>query len=357
MNTTQIILIVAGSISLFIIIYILSAGMSSLNIIESFPINQQQTEVSMVYYLPTATVQLKALSSIKITNTIADDGSTSFAAAELVSIAFETTVNIIPDTDFPLGLKYCPSPFTSDEIKLTTGTTGLLDNINTSSDDRLAHIIEQVGDAPQKIFKVEALQAPIALKNASSIIKTYENTFVIFAAQVKNNSAKFNWKILTEGDTTIDSSFDVTITRSSTTATAASIVKASGIMSRPLTTVTLELTPRTPTIQASATTAIQIPDDSCLLVMPLKRSPLVKRVNTPKFSNGMLLENSINKPSEIEAGVSIPINILKAIVSIPAQLFNFKIQHKYQGDINELELQKKILTLQKEIEEQKKPKI
>ncbi len=64
----------------------------------------------------------------------------------------------------------------------------------------------------------------------------------------------------------------------------------------------------------------------------------------------MLTGNYINKPSEFEGLISIPINICKAIVSIPSQLFNFKIQHKYQDTLSELEMQKKITDLKKQLQ-------
>jgi hypothetical protein len=67
----------------------------------------------------------------------------------------------------------------------------------------------------------------------------------------------------------------------------------------------------------------------------------VKKTELPKFSTGLLVENYISKPSEVEAFLSIPINILKAVFSIPAQIFQFATKANiteaaYQKSIQEL---------------------
>ncbi|WP_432328157.1 hypothetical protein ACRQ5D_34315 [Mucilaginibacter sp. P25] len=347
------ILIVTGVIAVLILLYIYLAWHSSLEILKSIPVTAPQTTVAMAYYLPTASLQLKASCSVEIINTIAVDGSSAFQSARLIEITFETLVNIIPDTDFLIGLDYLPSPFMSDELKLVTGPSGLLNNINSSSDDHLAAIIGQLSDAPSKILSLKAPPAgPAAVKaNLSSLIKIYENTFVVTAAELKNKHVTFDWKFRTDADTPIDASFLVKFTAAHTRGdiAAGSMNVASGIITRPLTTLSVSIDPSTPGVQGVATTDIQVPDCSRLLIVPLKRTPLVKRVNIPKFASGMLIEQDISKPSEIEAGLSIPVNILKAVFSIPSQLFNFRVQHKYQGEIAELTLQKQLQDLQKEI--------
>lgn len=353
MTAPQIILITTGSIAALILLYIYLAHKSSLEILRSTPVTAQQSSVSMAYYLPTASLQLKATSSVEIISTIADDGTSTFKSARLTAITFETMVSIIPDTDFLIGLDYLPSPFMSDEIKLVTGPSGLLDNINTTSDDRLSAIIGQLSEAPSKILSLKAPPASPAPANAkiSSLIKTYESTFVVTAAELKNKHVPFDWKIRTDGDTLIDASFLVRFTPAHTRAdiSPGSLTTAPGIITRPLTTLSVTIDPNTHGVQGIATTDIQVPDCSRLLIVPLKRTPLVKRVNTPKFANGMLIEQDISKPSEIEAGLSIPINILKAIFSIPSQLFNFTVQHKFQRQISELTLQKQLQDLQKQV--------
>ena len=48
------------------------------------------------------------------------------------------------------------------------------------------------------------------------------------------------------------------------------------------------------------------------------------------------MENVIDKPSEFDAAFSIPIGLIKAILSKPSALFNINVNRKYQGQIAEL---------------------
>src|SRR6202007_3060450 len=62
---------------------------------------------------------------------------------------------------------------------------------------------------------------------------------------------------------------------------------------------------------------LMIPDLSRLIFVPITRSPFIKKNQVPKFTSGLLVENYINKPSEAEGFLSIPINVAKAIFAIP----------------------------------------
>jgi hypothetical protein len=65
-------------------------------------------------------------------------------------------------------------------------------------------------------------------------------------------------------------------------------------------------------------------------VAPIERVtlPLDAAVTTRqgvKFSNGMLIERTATRPSSLVGILNIPVDVVKAVVSIPSALFQFKV--------------------------------
>ena len=97
----------------------------------------------------------------------------------------------------------------------------------------------------------------------------------------------------------------------------------------------------------------------------------MKRHDTIVLTNGVVTEHVINNPSSVEGYISIPINVMKAIVSIPAKLVSFrvnwskkqneeqKLTHELkkeldQAKIDQLTTEKTLIETQLEIERLKK---
>lgn len=72
---------------------------------------------------------------------------------------------------------------------------------------------------------------------------------------------------------------------------------------------------------------ILLPNDSPTFFIELKRAALVKNTYDIKFENGMLVSTKATKPSEVLAAVSLPVDIVKAIASIPAEIVQLKINY------------------------------
>ena len=361
MTALQIILLLSGIILALTVVYIVIVANSSMDILKSSFVSLAITKSSMAYYLPTGSLQIKMTATVVIeSSTDIATGNVTVVSADVASMAYETIQSIIPDTDFLIGLNYVPSVFMNDDIKLVVGPTGLLDNINTTTEDRIASIIGQITDAPSKVLSFQspavvaaAPVAPPAGTRLSTVAKTYSNTLIVTAQEVRTGFATYVWKINTDGNININSTVNIKLTshnRPLILPSAAGIPDVSGIITRPLTTYTINISHKSAKITGAGDTEVQLPDLSRLINVPIKRSPFVKRLNTPKFSNGMLIEIDINKPSELEGAISIPITVVKALVSIPSALFNFNVQHKYQGQITDLTMLKKLQDLQKQVQ-------
>ena len=70
-----------------------------------------------------------------------------------------------------------------------------------------------------------------------------------------------------------------------------------------------------------------LPNRSPVVCLPIERVPFVESRFRATFANGLLTSVESDKPSEILGFLEIPIRVAKAIVSIPAELLQFKINH------------------------------
>ena len=76
----------------------------------------------------------------------------------------------------------------------------------------------------------------------------------------------------------------------------------------------------------------------------IRRLSLVKNTTTLEFTNGVLASAKYDNPSVLTNAFQIPVDMLKAIVSIPSALFQFTL--KRDTEPAELEAEKKVIELQ-----------
>ncbi|MFC0513370.1 hypothetical protein ACFFGT_04135 [Mucilaginibacter angelicae] len=344
-----------------IVIYAIVVGQSDNNILTSTILNDgnKKIKADLIYYLPVGSLTVNATAKVIIVkNTDPTTLQTKITSAKVGELSVSTLVSIVPDTKFSFKLEYSANYFSNDEFKISTGPTGLLDSISTTTEDRLGNIIGLTADVPSKILSIQQTALgliPPPTGNQASETRTFNKSFFLSARDIRKGKAVCSWFINADGQinktTEADASFIIEFSpERNERVSANSISPSAGIFTRPLKTIIMTVRPksRSTNRQGIVKTEIQIPDVTRLINIPVKRSPFVKRVNTPKFSNGMITGNFMNKPSEVEGFLSIPINIGKALVSIPGQLFSFKIQHQHQNEIASLLLQKKLMDLKKQ---------
>ena len=71
--------------------------------------------------------------------------------------------------------------------------------------------------------------------------------------------------------------------------------------------------------------SLVVPDKSRIGGIDIERAALVKKATTVEFVSGMLKSVSVTKPSEALAVVQVPIDVAKAILSIPGEIVRLKI--------------------------------
>lgn len=348
--------IVSGIIILFYIIVRIAFGKKSV-ITSTVKNSFGEIEADQYYFLPTASLIIKATATVVVTKDKTTDCVTD---AKLLSIDFENEVKIEPDSKDLITITYNADAFSNDELQIKTDDNSLLETISSISEDRITNIIAKVAEAPAIILAdhpVGFLREELDEKEIADIFtetRQYIKEFIINAEDTTANEFDREWKINIDGQTEndpqiVNASFLIVKENPELRLSLGNDKKYGGFFTRPLKNITrkvhladqLEKTETKFEIQSTAKFNTIIPDHSILLKIPLNRRYFVKSTETPKFSKGLLIENYFQKPSEFEAALSIPINILKAIVSIPAQLLHFKItrnnlEAEYEKSIQDL---------------------
>ncbi len=328
-----------------LIIYIVGSLASGGSIIKSIcQQNSDVPEADQLYYLPTACLLIKATATVIVTK---DAGTKNIIDTKLSEITFDSTVQIVPDTRSFFSIKYTPSFFSNDDLKLSINSSGLIEGINLTAEDRIANIIAEVAVAPKTILSADEAEAKKkslvseTSKEGVTVItetKQYNNNFFILTNEIRKENASRRWIINVDGasetDSTVDASFRLKfdIPSPGSFLFKDNFQELEGILLRPLQTIIMS----THTFSCIPPLQYQllVPDESKVVSISIKRSAFVKKVYGFKMTNGMLTENTINKPSEMEGFMSIPIKIAKAIVSIPAQIISFKIENiKHQTSL------------------------
>jgi len=341
---------------IIIIIYIIVVARSSNSVIKSARLSTGKQHADMMYYLPTATLTITATAKITITK----DSNNTIISANLADLSLENTVAIVPDTKFCFAVNYQPNCFMNDDVRITTNSIGLLDSVSTTTDDQINNIIKQIGDSPAQVLGLKPADVGLVLSsniNTSTLMAT--KIFHIGADQLKGQSFECPWLINADGtlkmQTNADASFKLTFDRPAnyTPIGEDTISEQDGLFTRLATILSVKVELKNKQVQPAIVPQFEviIPDASSLVTIAVKRASFVKRVNTPRFANGMMTENYINMPSQFEGFISIPINIAKAIISIPGAIFNFKIHHKYDNQLAELDMQRRLAIAEKQAQQ------
>ena len=130
-------------------------------------------------------------------------------------------------------------------------------------------------------------------------------------------------------------------------------ISASGVFFRPLLPYKLTLTDEVSRTEMT----VLVPNKAPVLSIDISRAMFVTKIYEIEFDNGILTRVTIKKPSEALAAASIPIEIAKAIVAIPAELIQLKINTAssekalLESEKARLEVEKELWKLKKEIQD------
>jgi hypothetical protein len=279
------------------------------------------------------------------------------------SVDISITPIVVPDMSRTIALSYQESSFSDDDIDVETANTRegscLLQKVSASSEDKSGAVIEQV--------------ATIALRSITGLPGINVSPSAKGLAPAK--TAPYTVELLLDGG---EDSYATATAQLNAQLSAAgynftvSIVPLDAVPSpdagypKPDSGSAYEgILYRTPQPykfsvlrgQATAAEAVFYSESGMpYQLLPIKRSAFVKRETTITFVQGVPVTVETKKPSEVLAAVSIPLDIVTAILAAPGQLLTFRVnntQSKGQLEANEatiIENQQTLLEKQKALE-------
>lgn len=345
MDFSNFITIILTLLSLAVIIYIIGRVLAGAKIITSQIVKDpEEVEADQLYSLPAHALTLKATAWVAVSRSVATQ-QIRHAAVQQLSI--DPLIRIEPDTKVLVTIKYTNDWFSNDQLRLTTSPTSLLENITVETEDRIGAIIAQIVNAPadatgsqvQAMNIIEQVAPPQDELLTTEIIQ-FSNILEISTDAAKANPVPVPWTILIADIPSgkpyvLDAGFSL---EKAIAADPLTLEKQSfeGLFTRRLIQQTWTI--QMPGLQQKISFSGLVPDPASLIKVPVKRPYFIKKTQLPKMANGLLVENFINKTSEVEALVSIPLRIAKAILSVPAQLLQFKIIQQKQQSASEQSL-------------------
>jgi hypothetical protein len=106
-----------------------------------------------------------------------------------------------------------------------------------------------------------------------------------------------------------------------------------------------------PTQKISAVTTVGLVDYQNVGEITLKRPFLTEQVNKIGFDKGILTSMAFKQPSEGLAVATLPLDILDAIMRVPANFFKTALSGPFSGQKEILQQQKELTKIQKETRE------
>lgn len=296
------------------------------------------------YYLPKGLLNITSKAKIKI---YSKKDTKEIVKVELITQEFEHSKEIIPDTENIFQLTHSKNALANDELTIKISSKGLLESIDIIAEDRLPNIVETITNAPSVIFSTGGDDKDEGEEELVETIKEYSKTIVVDPDELEK---EYSWLIsvsLNEGTSSkdVNASFLIkkTTYNNSQSATISDDLEFKGIFTRPVEAIKFTIEPQEFKLKLAKSTHEffeYLPSQSRLIKVPISRALFAKKENNLVFVDGILKENEIKKPSEVEGFISIPINIAKAIVSVPAQLFQFRIDNTKKENELETEIQK-----------------
>ena len=329
---------IVGSIIIVVILGVLSNS----PVVKTNYSNASIKDATVYYYLPQSILKIRVNVKVAVIYNATDNTLTN--SSKIIEQSFTATTEIIADTRDLLSLNYKSNAVMHDEIKYGVNQKGLLETVNITTKDKSATILSSLSQAPQIILGLPANVTKIAdtTTEINTIVKIKEFTidYSIKVSKITNNDILIPWQILLTNELgkdeykTIDASFNISSPDISSASDSinslinetsnSSSTEIDGILTRPLKNVDINISPNDKELKSSLPINLIVADTGKLVVIPVKRTPYVERINRIGIQDGVITSNEITNPSSIEGFISIPINIAKAIVSIPAQLIQFR---------------------------------
>ena len=281
------------------------------------------------YFLPRAVV------NVTIERKLVESNNT------LVDTLIVSEPEFLPDPKHAYHLNYNPSIFSDDAVVVEANAKGLLTAVNSETEDKSGVFVSklfELATEASKAFVPRGLSPSVnkPFKLVTKIDPTDTNDLNRIQAMLDSKNAGLNFTMARSG-----------FEKGSALAPDDPGSCQSSICFRPALPYRLSLEQQNGGAIIGEVVVL-VPNEARLLGIDLNRANFVKNHTKLEFANGMLTKFDINKPSEALGFIQIPIDIAKAIVSIPSAMLQFKTTSA-QEKTGEIDAQVSLLESQKQL--------
>ena len=266
--------------------------------------------------------------------------------------------SIVPDPGFTYTLTHDPRFTASDNLVVHKTDSGLLQKVDLKSNDETGDVIVTAVDLAKSIFlgiPSEATPPATILGIESARVLVFEAQFdpfnqtvlekVLSAASEATHNANGNSRL----------SLSARFERSGVAVGAEQIAKptlcTASICYREMATFDLIIRDGTKEVFRQK---VGLPDKTRISGFSIERAAFVEKRTILDFSNGVLKQIQVDKPSQAVKLLRIPLDIASAVIAIPAEIIQLKIDTTSDTDklhdARTKELDAKIKLLEKERE-------
>ncbi len=247
---------------------------------------------------------------------------------ELSAVGDSTEVKVftdlVPDPAQFYLLHYKANPASDDQVNITLNQQGMLQEIEVTTEDKSGEIIVKLAELVKEALKV-SFGLPSGVKAAPRVLPG-----------VRYWKAVFDPRDLLNRSQTLDSrqGQEITITlkdpRNGRGADHGPATQR-GIYYRPLMPYTLEITRKSGGVDNIYSQIIYLPNFAPIIALDVTGAAFVKKVTKLTFADGILSKVAITKPSELEAAILIPYNIVKSFALLPTEIIQFKYNYSTEN--------------------------
>ena len=292
----------------------------------------------LLYYLP----ETELTFTVDLIIEVIYDG-TKMKSQTIIDQDITLTTETVADLSQVYTVEYLTHRLYGDELEIKINSKGLLDNSTASSDDKSVEIVKELVGTP------EALKNTANNRNTwISAVAAVDNTLLIETVQIQKKIILRSSELKSE--TLMEPTFDILLTNSKggpdkvekltlsltpnfgtgqagVDVDVQNSFKCDGLLTRTECKVDFKISLSSDLggdLETEFTTGII--DTTKVIPVELKRKEFAKKEISLTFDDGVLTGHKIAGPSSFHGFISIPIEIGKAIMSIPGQLFSFKVQ-------------------------------
>ena len=312
------------------------------------------------YYLPKSIFVL----SVRTVVLVEVDSSGKISSTKISNQNFRISQEIIGDWSKPLFLNYHHNPFSNEEIEFQVNEKGLIENFKGESDNRLEQIIFSLTSFDSEVLKGRQSFSTHSFFRSSKKIRiieqVFEEEFKISPNEIIGKSKTINWKPKVFSDEDIDSSkiVDASITISANKAASNSSQNNKGTKTETWEGIVFSLHENISiNVQGKGGLGqkeieLSYLDSSSVYSVPVRTTPFARRKHLMSIKDGQLIDHKLTNPSSVEGFSRIPVQIGKAIFSIPSELISLHIgTNKKLTELkrSEIENKKNLLKAEKDL--------